>query len=110
MSFEDCSRVVGIIDMLYLGSVAGAGAIAWHIWMKVEISIKRLVALFVISAIFAIVVYLWTWTAMESETAKHIAISILCGIGATDLVAAIFGVIRTRLIGAIKLDAKSPDT
>jgi len=104
MQFEGSYKFIEIFDMLYLGATAGAGAIAWHIWSGDKISMKRVVALFVLSAIFAVVVYLWTWTSMSDDPTKHFAISILGGIGATDLVAAVFGAIRARITGATKQD------
>lgn len=101
MGLENPNKIIQLLDMLFLGSTSGAGAIAWHAWLGTEVTFKRVVALFVLSGLFAVIVYLWTWPSMVNEPTKHFAISILCGIGATDLAAFTFALIRVRIAGLL---------
>jgi hypothetical protein len=111
MGLENPNKVIQLLDMLFLGSTSGAGAIAWHTWLGTNIGIRRVIALFVLSALFSVIVYLWTWPSMVQEPTKHFAISILCGIGTTDLVAFTFALIRTRIVAivGIKKNGNPPD-
>lgn len=97
MQLEGSNKLIETIDLLYIGATSGAGAIAWHIWIGEKVESRRLVALFVISAIFAVIVFLWTWPDMANKATQHVAVSILCGIGATDLVATILAMVRSRI-------------
>lgn len=109
MGLENPNRVIQLLDMLFLGSTSGAGAIAWHTWLGTNIGIRRVIALFVLSALFSVIVFLWTYPSMSGEPTKHFAISILCGIGSTDLVAFIFAVIRQRIAGTVIGIERPPD-
>lgn len=108
MGLENPNKVIQLLDMLFLGSTSGAGAIAWHTWLGTDVTFKRVVALFVLSGIFSIMVFLWTWPTMYVVPTKHIAISVLCGIGATDLVAFTLALIRQKIADTVGVKNDCP--